>query len=255
MLERDYGIGLSGGSTARMPIKLNKRGLMRLKESKLKKKLKPNELNNAKERNFSKSYSQKWSYEKHHISNKKNIKHNNIDKLKPGELMQIDRLKINKNNLRFIEFSTVDPIARHKASHRYGGPNGKNAKDFLINKLLKQSPFKVTSIQADGGSEFRKHFEDACEELNISPRVSPPHSPKRNGRIERSDRTIREEFYNINKLMGYRGAMGDFNAELEKYTHKYNNYRPHEELDFLTPREYSSKLTETGGFAPNMSGL
>jgi hypothetical protein len=34
---------------------------------------------------------------------------------------------------------------------------------------MKQLPFKAISIQADGGSEFRKHFEEACKELDIAP--------------------------------------------------------------------------------------
>jgi transposase InsO family protein len=49
--------------------------------------------------------------------------------------------------------------------------------------------------------------------------------------------------------------VGDFNLELEKYIYKYNNYRPHKELDYLTPKEYYLKLVETGNFVPNVSGL
>jgi IS30 family transposase len=61
-------------------------------------------------------------------------------------------------------------------AHCYSSANSKNARDFLINKVLKQFPFKVKSIQVDGGSEFRKHFEEACKELNIE--LLPPYSPK-----------------------------------------------------------------------------
>jgi hypothetical protein len=32
-----------------------------------------------------------------------------LDKLKLGELIQIDHLKVNKNNIRFIEFSAINP--------------------------------------------------------------------------------------------------------------------------------------------------
>jgi transposase InsO family protein len=252
-LERDCDVNdISGSSIGRTLRKLDERGLIRLKGSKLKKKLKPNEINNAKGRDFSHSHSQRWDYKKHNVFN---TRHNNLSKMKPGELMQIDHLKLNKNNLRFIEFSAIDPITRYKISHCYNSANSKNAKDFLINKLMKQPPFKAISIQADGGSEFRKHFEEACKELNTPLYVLPPYSPKYNGRIERSNRTIREEFYNSNNLMGHCITVGDFNLELEKYIDKYNNYRPHKELDYLTPKEYYLKFVETGDVAPNVSGL
>jgi transposase len=255
ILERDNAIVLGKNTIGRMLRKLNQIGLIHLKGSKLKKKLKPNELNKTRGRDFSKSHSKKWNYEKHHISNKKNVKHNNIDKINVGELIQIDHLKINKNNLRFIEFSAIDPITRYKLSHCYSSANSKNAKDFLINKLLKQLPFKVISIQVDGGSEFRKHFEEACKELNIELFVLPPYSPKYNGRIERSNRTIREEFYNNKKLIETYNTIGDFNIGLEEAINKYNNFRPHEELDFLTPREYYLKLIGAEVFVSDVFGV
>jgi IS30 family transposase len=228
-------------------------GLIRLKGSKLKKKEKKNA--NTKPRNFEGKYAKAWNYEEHHISNLKNIKHNNIDKLKLGELIQIDHIKLYKNNQKFIEFSAICPITRLMVSYYYSSPNSKNARDFLINKLTKQLPFKAISIQVDGGSEFRKHFEEACKELNILLFVLPPYSPKYNGRIERSNRTIREEFYNNNKLINYCNCIGEFNIELEKAIYKYNNYRPHEELDLLTPREYYYQLIEARDFVSDVFGV
>ena len=38
--------------------------------------------------------------------------------------------------------------------------------------------------------EFRKHFEEACKELNIKLYVLPPYSPKQNGRIEAQSRKM-----------------------------------------------------------------
>jgi transposase InsO family protein len=83
----------------------------------------------------------------------------------------------------------------------------------------------------------------------------PPYSLKYNGRIERSNRTIREEFYNNNNLISYCINIGDFNLELEKYIYKYNNYRPHEELDFLTPRKYYEQLIGVREFVSDVFGV
>ena len=51
------------------------------------------------------------------------------------------------------EFSAIDPYTRILVSKLYPSPNSKNAKDFLINHLISTLPFKVKSIQVDGGSE------------------------------------------------------------------------------------------------------
>jgi transposase InsO family protein len=155
------------------------------------------------------------------------------------ELIQIDHTKLNINGLRFIEFSAIDPITRMMTSYCYSTANSKNARDFLMNKLIKQLPFKVISIQVDGGSEFRKYFEEECKLLNIPLYILPPHSPKYNGRVERSNRTIKEEFYSRKDLINYCTSVEEFNIELEKAVSKYNTYRPHEMLDLLTHNEIS----------------
>ena len=78
--------------------------------------------------------------------------------------------------------------------------------------------------------EFRKHFEEACKELNIKLYVLPPYSPKQNGRIERSNRTMREEFYSNRNITEHCAELKDWNEELEKFIYKYNHYRPHNSL-------------------------
>jgi transposase InsO family protein len=48
-------------------------------------------------------------------------------------------------------------------------------------------------------------------------------------------------------------ASGLFIVELEKYMVKYNNYRPHQSLDSLTPMEYCKKqMTKAGDFFPGV---
>ena len=146
------------------------------------------------------------------------------------------------------ERSEGHPTTRIKQSYCYATPSSKNAKDFLINHLIPTLPFNIKSIQVDGGSEFRKHFEEACKELNIKLYVLPPYSPKQNGRIEaqsrkmmclhnhfnllvcevrmeRSDRqisnrTIREEFYNNKKLLENCITRADYNDKLKEFNKK-----------------------------------
>jgi transposase InsO family protein len=110
---------------------------------------------------------------------------------------------------------------------------------FLTEKVINGFPFKIKSIQTDGGSEFMKYFEECRREYNTPPYVLPPSSPKYNGRAERSARVTREEFYARRDLIA--NNMGESRNELEEFVKKYNNYRPRGELDYLTPMEYYEK--------------
>ena len=106
-------------------------------------------------RNFNNCYAKPWIYNKHNISD---TRLTNINNLKEGDLIQIDHMVIRKNDVIMRQFSAIDPTTRILVSYLYNSANSKNARDFLINKVLKLFPFKVNSIQVDGGSEFMKHF-------------------------------------------------------------------------------------------------
>ena len=250
---------ISESTIGRILKELSNKSLITLKGSKLNKKLKPNEINNTKPRNFNNSYSKRWNYKNNSITIKeKDNKNNNIsNKNNIGTMIQIDHLKYHnsKINLRFVEFSAIDPTTRIKQSYCYATPSSKNAKDFLINHLIPTLPFNIKSIQVDGESEFRKYFEEACKELNIPLFVLPPYSPKYNGRIERSNRTIREEFYNNKKLLENCITRADYNDKLKVYIDKYNNYRPHQALDFKTPMEYYLELISEEKKVQDVFGL
>ncbi len=63
----------------------------------------------------------------------------------------------------------------------------------------------------------------------------PPKSPKLNGHVERSNRTHREEFYEVYDVDL---NLEEHNKQLAKWKHVYNYIRPHESLDYLTPYQY-----------------
>ena len=76
----------------------------------------------------------------------------------------------------------------------------------------------------DGGSEFTLEFEQACAELGISLFVLPPATPKRNGEVERANKTFGEDFYaNSNILDDSLNAPGRY---LQQALRKYNDLMP-----------------------------
>jgi len=104
-------------------------------------------------------------------------------------------------------------------------------------------PFAVTSIQVDGGSEFRATFERACQQRDIALFVLPPKSPKYNAHVERAHRTLREEFYGQYR---HELTLHAINRALDAYQHHYCHHRPHggKKQNFRTPMAYYQLLKE-----------
>lgn len=84
-------------------------------------------------------------------------------------------------------------------------------------------------------------FETACQAKGIALYVLPPRSPKLNGRVERLNRTFREEFWEL-----YDGPLDlePLRAALQEAEHRYNAARPHQALGYLTPAAHLAALGE-----------
>jgi len=153
----------------------------------------------------------------------------------PGDLVQVDTLKLHlmSNDVRY-HFSARDIVSRWDCARAFRRQTSFAAALFL-EYLEKKFPFRIKAIQIDGGSEFKKDFEEAIRKRQILLFIIPPHSPKLNGYVERANRTHREEFYEV-ETIGH--TMEEHNRQLEKWYYIYNYVRPHQSLDYLTPAEY-----------------
>lgn len=152
-----------------------------------------------------------------------------------GELIQIDHMSVSKNQLSVKHFQAWSSIGKFIYANIYANAKSKTAKRFL-KELIEAVPFKILSIQVDGGSEFMKDFEEACKELGISLYVLTPQRPQYNGGVERGNRIFTEEFYARKDILA--DSLCSLRADLKKALHKYNSYRPHNSLKGLTPLEY-----------------
>ena len=149
--------------------------------------------------------------------------------MKVGESVQIDHMT--------LHFAGIERLSEHVYANVFCKADSANAAEFL-RELVENVPYKVCSIQVDGSSEFMKDFEHACKELSIPLFVLPLVKPTYNSKIERSNRTFREEFYavlNEDSIVWER-------RELVKFLQKHNSYRPHASLHGLTPLEYISNV-------------
>jgi putative transposase len=164
-----------------------------------------------------------------------------------GENVQIDHMTVTKNGITVKHFQGWDRKSKYLDADLYSNTTSRSAKKFLF-EFIKNAPFKVQSIQVDGGSEFMADFEDACCALKIPLIVLPPASPKYNGGVERSNRTLRGEFYARNDLLA--DSIRGIRAELKQAIKKYNTYRPHKSLKGLTPMMYlQNNLSETSNLS------
>ncbi len=160
---------------------------------------------------------------------------------RPGDLVQVDTMHLTPlPGVERRQFTAVDVVSRLGAADVRGVATAGTATDFLAG-LLARLPFPVRAIQVDGGSEFKASFEAACQDLGLALFVLPPRSPKLNGRVERLNRTFREEFWEL-----YDGDLDlpPLRAALREWETAYNHARPHQALGYLTPAAHLAALGE-----------
>ena len=157
----------------------------------------------------------------------------------PGDVVQVDTVHVHLfSGFKFKHFTACDVFTRWQVLEAHGRATAHAAAGFL-DTVLARMPFPVRAIQVDGGSEFMAEFEDACRDRGVQLFVLPPRSPKLNGHVERSNRTHREEFYQVVKLPT---TLAEVNRALLKWEAIHNSYRPHQALGYLTPKSYLDQL-------------
>ncbi len=153
----------------------------------------------------------------------------------PGEFVQIDHMTVCLTaNYRVKHFQATCPVTKIVVKQAYVRATSNIAAQFL-DYVQEQLPFPIRSVQTDGGSEFMGDFEQTCKIRDIPLYVLPPRSPKYNGIVERANGSVKYEFY-----ASYFGPLNlvAIRSKLRKYTHKYNHFRPHQALQYLTPMQY-----------------
>jgi hypothetical protein len=98
----------------------------------------------------------------------------------------------------------------------------------------------VRIVQTDNGSEFLGEFNFYVEQQNIKHEFIYPRSPKINGVVERFNRTIQEEFLTRQGEIVYNKNL--FNQKLTNYLIWYNTKRPHQALNYMTPKFYTDSF-------------
>ena len=212
ILRRDHGQTLRESTVGRILTYLKEKGLIVKSLSALR----------AKRKRHFKTHSTPWNYKDYKT-------------MVMGERVQVDHMTVTKNGIGVKHFQAWDRKTKSLYAQVYSHATSASAKKFL-KELILYTPFKIHSLQVDGGSEFMGEFEKACQEMGIPLLVLPPKMPVYNGGVERGNRTFREEFYALPWLRA--DSIGAMRYELKRAVEKYNTYRPHRALKGLTPMEY-----------------
>lgn len=218
ILDRDYGIKLSASSVGRI---LKRKGLIDRTASRRRKKA-------AKRKRLRTSRDLLL-----------NIK-------EPGDLVQIDTKHINYPwSEKAYQFNLIDCLTKVKVSKVYCRANSRLSKEFF-REAEKELPFKIKAVQSDNGSEFEGFFDSMLRKRKIPHYYTYPNCPKQNSIVERSIQTDVYEFYRQGNLVS---GVKKQNERLSRWNDIYNNVRPHQSLDYLTPNEYYKKWKEDHSFS------
>jgi hypothetical protein len=95
----------------------------------------------------------------------------------------------------------------------------------FLDYVLERLPFRVEVIQTDNGAEFQSRFHWHVLDKGIGHVYIKPHTPRLNGKVERSHRIDAEEFYQL-----LDGVVIDdtevFNDKLREWENFYNYHGP-----------------------------
>jgi transposase InsO family protein len=144
---------------------------------------------------------------------------------------------------KYYQFTAIDDCTRLRVLQIYPQLNQKTAIQF-VDYLLQRLPFPVQVIQTDNGAEFQTAFHWHVLDKGIRHKYIKPHTPRLNGKVERSHRIDAEEFYRM-----LDGVLIDdaevFNDKLREWEDYYNYHRPHGGLGGQTPYERLKQKTTT----------
>jgi transposase InsO family protein len=105
----------------------------------------------------------------------------------------------------------------------------------VLPHLLRAFPFPFRCIQTDNGSEFGHGLTLLLQRMGTRHVRIRPRSPHLNGKVERAQRTVREEHWDG---VGP-GPMEEWERSLQDYLRFYNRRRLHSALGYMAPMAYA----------------
>lgn len=162
----------------------------------------------------------------------------------PGDRVQMDTCKLAPG---LYQYTSVDDCTRYRVLRVYKRRTAANTLDF-IDCVIEEMPFPIQRIQTDRGREFfAEKVQKKLMSLGIKFRPNKPGSPHLNGKVERSQKTDKAEFYATVDITS--NELGEL---LAKWQHYYNWMRPHSAHKGKTPMERYFELSDQTPFSDDV---
>lgn len=155
----------------------------------------------------------------------------------PGYL-EVDCILVYSGGSRHAFVSVIDVVT--KMAHIELVPSTTAANTQQVLQMFIGLGYPVREVQTDNGSEFLGVFHDWLVNHDIPHHFIYPHSPRINGVVERFNRTVQEECFNLTDELVTN--IPKFKEKLANYMEWYNTRRPHHSLKLMTPLAYYQQL-------------
>jgi transposase InsO family protein len=154
---------------------------------------------------------------------------------KPGDLIQIDTKHIMlPGGKKWYQFTAIDVLGKRRVLEVYPSESSRNGVAFL-GVCAQEFPFDILTVQTDNGAPWQKEFIRKCESLGLPHYFIQPRSPKQNTYVEISHEADEREFY---AQGNHHIIFSVMRQKLKEWQEIWNEIRPHEALNDLTPNEY-----------------
>ena len=163
----------------------------------------------------------------------------------PGDRVQMDTCKLAPG---LYQYTSIDNCTRYRVLRVFKRRTAANTLIFL-GAVIEEMPFPIQRIQTDRGREFfAEKVQKKLMRLGIKFRPNKPASPHLNGKVERSQKTDKTEFYATIDIHS-----DTLDKQLAEWQHYYNWLRPHSAYKGKSPMERYFELSESTPFSDEVS--
>jgi transposase InsO family protein len=156
----------------------------------------------------------------------------------PGDRVQMDTCKIAPG---LYLYTAVDDCTRYMVIGLYPRRTASHTLDFL-ERVFEETPFPIQRFQTDRGREFFAYkVQEYLMEIGIKFRPIKPRSPHLNGKVERAQKIVLDEFFSTVAI-----SSADLADQLQEWQHFYNWHRGHGSHNGKTPMDrFFEKIHQT----------
>jgi transposase InsO family protein len=160
-----------------------------------------------------------------------------IQAKEPGELVGIDTFYVGclKGVGRIYQLTACDTASSFAWAKLYTDKSVRSTVDFLNHITGNAQGVTIKAVLTDNGLEFTTNwesgnhrFEKALKEQGIKHRYTRVKHPWTNGFVERLNRTILEEFYQVALRKKRYLLLEELQQDLSSFIQHYNFFRPHQ---------------------------